>query len=129
MKSFLPLLITALFGSFSYAQEEAADSFSLSEAQLKTAQSLIEQALESDLAFEIVESLTTEVGPRLAGSESEQRARDWGVKLGKKLSFDKVSVEEFTMPYWTRGEMSISMTSPYTQELYGTALGLSLIHI
>ena len=123
MKSFLPLLITALFSSFSYAQEEAADSFSLSEAQLKTAQSLIEQALESDLAFEIVESLTTEVGPRLAGSESEQRARDWGVKLGKKLSFDKVSVEEFTMPYWTRGEMSISMTSPYTQELYGTALG------
>jgi len=83
----------------------------------------MELALESELAYEIVESLTTEVGPRLAGSEAEQRARKWGVALGEKLSFDKVSVEEFTMPYWERGELEISLVEPYKQDLYGTALG------
>ena len=55
------------------------------DGQVKTAQQLIETALDSDLAFTIVESLTTEVGPRLAGSEAEARARKWGAELGAVL--------------------------------------------
>lgn len=88
-----------------------------------TARTLMETALESDLAYEIVESLTTEVGPRLAGSEAEARARVWGEALGQELGFDRVAVENFTMPFWDRGELSIAMTSPYEMDLYGTALG------
>ncbi|RBP51701.1 M20/M25/M40 family metallo-hydrolase [Arenicella xantha] len=90
---------------------------------IDTASQLIDTALNSSLGFDIVESLTTEVGPRLAGSEAEQRARDWGVKLGESLSFDRVSVEPFSMPFWDRGELQIALTSPYQQALYGTALG------
>ena len=37
--------------------------------------SLREAALKDDIAYEIVEGLTTEVGPRLAGTEAEARAR------------------------------------------------------
>lgn len=95
----------------------------LSEQQTMTATSLIEQALESPLAYDIVESLTTEVGPRLAGSEAEERARDWGVELAKSLDFDRVGVEEFEMPFWQRGELKVKLSSPYEQELYATALG------
>ncbi|MCF2949229.1 M20/M25/M40 family metallo-hydrolase [Paraglaciecola aquimarina] len=95
----------------------------VTEAQKETATQLIQTALESDLGFSIVESLTTEIGPRLGGSEAEKRARDWGVKLGKSLDFDKVSIEEFTMPFWDRGHLHIELTSPYQQALYGTALG------
>jgi len=83
----------------------------------------MEEALASDLAWDIVESLTTEVGPRLAGSEAEARARDWGSELGEQLNFDRVMIEEFELPYWERGDMSITMTAPYRQALYGTALG------
>jgi len=101
----------------------AANPSHITPQQKKTAEELIEKALESDLGFEIVESLTTEIGPRLGGSEAEERARDWGVKLGKQLGFDKVSIEEFTMPFWDRGHLHISLTSPYKQDLYGTALG------
>ncbi len=97
--------------------------FKLQQSQIDTAQALIDTALQSPLAFDIVESLTTEVGPRLGGSEAEKRARDWAEDLGDQLSFDKVSVEEFSMPYWVRGTMKIALTSPYEQELYGTALG------
>ncbi len=91
--------------------------------QLETASLLRDRALESELAWDIIESLTTEVGPRLAGSEAEARARDWGQALGEELGFDRVSIEEFTMPFWDRGELAIQMTAPYEQALYGTALG------
>jgi hypothetical protein len=98
----------------------------ITEQQKATAQALMQEALNNNLAYEIVESLTTEVGPRLAGSEAEKRAREWGVKLGKELGFDRVSIEEFTMPYWVRGELKVALTVPYAQDLYATALGGSV---
>jgi hypothetical protein len=100
-----------------------AAELALTAQQKATAQQLINTALKSDLGFNIVESLTTEIGPRLGGSEAEKRARDWGVKLGKELGFDKATIEEFTMPFWDRGHLHIALTSPYNQELYGSALG------
>ena len=33
-----------------------------------------------DYAWDITEGLTTEVGPRLAGTEAEARARAWAVR-------------------------------------------------
>ncbi len=101
----------------------AQDAFEIDPAQAETAEALMAEALDSDLAWSIVESLTTEVGPRLAGSEAEERARAWGEALGQSLSFDSVTVEPFTMPFWERGELEISITSPYEMALHGTALG------
>nr|WP_300527684.1 M20/M25/M40 family metallo-hydrolase [Maricaulis sp.] len=101
----------------------AQDRHELEPHEAETAQLLIEQALESDLAWDIVESLTTDVGPRLGGSEAEARAREWGRELGEELGFDRVSIEEFSMPFWERGDTEITMTAPYEQVLYGTSLG------
>ncbi|MFT7527839.1 MAG: hypothetical protein ACI9LY_002998, partial [Arenicella sp.] len=106
---FINLMITANAAAQSQAQTSA---YSIDPALTATAQALMDEALNSDLAYDIVESLTTEVGPRLGGSQAELRAREWGVKLGEKLNFDRVSIEQFSMPYWTRGEMKISLTSP-----------------
>lgn len=100
-----------------------AEQSLITKQQKQTAQQLMDTALNSDLGFNIVESLTTEIGPRLGGSEAEKRARDWGVKLGKELGFDKATIEEFTMPFWDRGHLHLFLTSPYKQELYGSALG------
>lgn len=96
---------------------------SITPQQKQTAQQLMKTALKSELGYSIVESLTTEIGPRLGGSEAEERARDWGAKLGRELGFDRVAIEEFTMPFWDRGHLHIFLTSPYKQELYGSALG------
>lgn len=124
MKLISLVLINLMITANVIAQSEVEPSrYSIELDHAATAKALMQEALNSDLAYEIVESLTTEIGPRLGGSDAEQRAREWGIKLGEKLGFDRVSVEEFTMPYWTRGDMQISMTSPYKQELYGTALG------
>ncbi len=95
----------------------------ISDAQKETAQGLLDDALKSELGFNIVESLTTEVGARLAGSEAEQRALAWGKKLGESLGFDRVAIEEFSIPFWDRGDLELSLTEPYAQHLHGTALG------
>lgn len=124
LKNLAPFWMLA-FACNIYAHNVCAqnETLTLSAENKLTAERLIAQALDSALAYDIVESLTTEVGPRLGGSEAEKRARDWGLALGTSLSFDKVSIEEFTMPFWQRGEMSISLSEPYSQDLYGTALG------
>ena len=62
-----------------------AQDYKIEQDVKKQAQALRQDALESPLAYKMVESLTTEIGPRLAGSEAEARARDWGLKLGKSL--------------------------------------------
>jgi len=100
-----------------------SDQALISDQQRENAQELIFNALDSRLAYDIVESLTTEIGARMAGSEAEQRAREWGENLGKELGFDRVSVEQFTMPFWDRGELSVSLTKPYAQPMAGTSLG------
>ncbi len=99
---------------------------SIAEQLEEQANELIDTALQSDLSWEILESLTTEVGPRLAGSPAEARARDWAVAKLSKLGFSNVHVEPFSMPGWERGNISIKVGEPYSQPLTGTALGKSV---
>ena len=86
---------------------------------------LRDAALEDELAWELVEGLTTEVGPRLAGTEAEERARDWAVRRLTELGFANVHVEPFDMPVWVRGEERAEILSPFPQPLVVTALGNS----
>ena len=93
---------------------------------LETAHELAEQALQSDLAYRITESLTTEVGPRLAGTPHEERARQWAVEQLTELGFENVRVEEFELDLWTRGRSiyeEVAITQPFPQPLYATSLG------
>ncbi len=76
-------------------------------------------------ALNIVEGLTTEIGPRLAGTEAEARAREWGVKKLKALGFKNVRIETFDMPVWVRGAETAEIVSPFPQKLIVTALGNS----
>jgi hypothetical protein len=65
---------------------------------------LRDAALNGDqYAWDITEGITTEVGPRLAGTEAEARARDWAVKKLTALGFANVRVEPFDLPVWVRG--------------------------
>jgi len=83
-------------------------------------------ALENDhYAWDIVEGLTTEVGPRLAGTEAEARARDWAVKKLTSMGFANVHVEPFDMPVWTRGYESADIVAPFPQHMVVAALGNS----
>ena len=86
---------------------------------------LREAALADDYAWDITEGLTTEVGPRLAGTEAEARARAWSVAKLRAMGFANVRVEPFEMPVWVRGEEKAWITAPFPQPLVVTALGNS----
>lgn len=78
------------------------------------------------VAWEITEGLTTEIGPRLAGSEAEARARQWAAGKLRELGFSEVKVEPFKTRAWTRGPEYARLTAPYSQPLAITALGFSV---
>ncbi|RIV81422.1 M20/M25/M40 family metallo-hydrolase [Pelagerythrobacter aerophilus] len=81
-------------------------------------------ALESDtLAWDFVEGITTEVGPRQAGTEAEKRGRDWSVAWLKANGFANVADEPFQMETWVRGTETAEIVSPYPQPFHVTALG------
>ena len=88
----------------------------------QTARMLMVRAQESNEAYRLVASLTTEVGPRLAGTPSEARARDWATRALTKLGFDRVAVEPFDMPLWQRGVERAEILSPFPQPLTVTTL-------
>src|SRR5688572_1951303 len=93
------------------------------QAAVDASRQLREQALESDLAYEIVESLTTQVGPRLAGSEGDARAVQWAQAKFKALGFDKVWLEEVRFPKWERRSEHAAIVGPHSQSLTIAALG------
>jgi Zn-dependent M28 family amino/carboxypeptidase len=87
---------------------------------------LADDALKNDqLAWDFTEGVTTEVGPRLAGSEAEARARDFAVTWLRAHNFANVRIEEFTIPGWERGEAHASIVSPFPQPVRLAALGRS----
>jgi Iap family predicted aminopeptidase len=88
-----------------------------------TAQKLMQQASLTNTGYEVVESLTTEVGPRLAGTGAEARARQWAVAKLTDLGFHNVRVEPFMVPLWLRGIERAEIVTPFPQPLTITALG------
>ncbi|MFI4974012.1 MAG: M28 family peptidase [Caulobacterales bacterium] len=90
------------------------------------AEAVRDQALSDTTAYALVESLSTEIGPRLAGSEAAARARDWGVARLKALGFQNVHVEPFPITAWSRGAESAEVLSPFPQKLTIIGLGGSV---
>ena len=98
----------------------------LDEHTVSQANTLISRSLDSRVGYDIINSLTTEVGPRLAGSEAEARARDWAVAKFKALGFKNVRIEPFSVDYWERHVESAEIVRPFPQKLRVTALGGSV---
>lgn len=86
---------------------------------------LRDAALSDNLAWEITEGLTTEVGQRLAATEAEARARAWAVKKLTALGFKNVHVETYKMPLWERGIETAEVLGASSQKLAIAALGNS----
>lgn len=100
-------------------------SCSQQDPRIATAQQLIDKAQSSDSAYTMVESLTTQVGPRLAGTASDLRAVSWAQSTLENMGFDRVWLEEVTFPVWQRVQESAAILTPYPQTLRISALGYS----
>ena len=93
------------------------------DASLAHAAHLREQALGDATAWNTVQSLTTRVGPRLAGSEADARAVEWAKAQFKALGYDKVWTQPVTFPKWERRSERAEVLGAHAQPLHLTALG------
>lgn len=121
------LFLSALLLSFSLTSSIAsAQDITFETKDVEISKAFRDDALSGTQAWNIVESLTTEVGPRLAGSEAEARARNWAVQNLNDFGFENVRVEPFTIEGWRRGEEIAVVVSPFPQKLAITSLGNSV---
>ena len=102
---------------------QAAQPTSIPDAALAQAAPLRERALADATGWRVLESLTTEVGPRLAGSEADARAVEWAKAKFKALGYDKVWTEPVTFPKWERRSERGEVLGAHAQPLRLTALG------
>ena len=88
---------------------------------------IADEALEQDtIAWDFVEGITTEVGPRQAGTEAEARARDWAMEWLNARGFQNVANEPFEMETWVPGEThSVEILAPFPQPFVIQPLGNS----
>ncbi len=93
---------------------------------LESVATLRDKALTDSTAYDITESLTTEVGARLGGSKGDALAVKWAVAKFNELGFDKVWTEPVTFPKWVRGVETAEIIAPFPHEIKITALGGSL---
>lgn len=100
--------------------------FTLNASSDEALTSLKQVTAESDLAYEIVRSLTVEVGPRIAGSDGDKKAVVWAEKKLAELGFDKIYKQPVRVRNWSRGQAIANVTSPFEHSLVVTALGGSV---
>lgn len=87
---------------------------------------LREKALQSPLAYNLLESLTSEVGARMAGGPKDALAVEWAVNQLNTLGFDRVWTEPVVFNTWVRGEEVAELLAPYSHQLHVTTLGGSV---
>ncbi|MEL7446663.1 MAG: M20/M25/M40 family metallo-hydrolase [Pseudomonadota bacterium] len=86
-----------------------------------------DMALEMDrYAWDFVEGVTTEVGPRQAGTEAEARGRQWAMAWLRDNGFRNVADEPFEIDTWVPGDIHrAEVTAPFPQQLVVQPLGNS----
>ena len=84
-----------------------------------------DDALERDtIAWDFVEGITTEVGPRQAGTEAEKRGREWAMAWLRRNGFKNVADEPFEMETWVPGDVHrAEILAPFPQPLVVQPLG------
>lgn len=87
---------------------------------------LRDAAMKDSVAYEVVESLTMEVGPRSAGSAGDTAGVNWAVKKLESLGFARVHTDAVEVPHWDRGTLDVRISTPYAQQLVATSLGGSV---
>ncbi len=117
---------TVVLGLFLTLFGVTAGAESIGEDLAATLIELRDQGQESRNSFELVRSLTTEVGPRFAGTPGDKAAVEWAVRTMGEIGLENVRTEPVEVPRWVRGHESGEILEPWPQPMFLTALGGSV---
>lgn len=115
-------VITCLMISISSIAQESILTQDMKDHAIKIG----EAAYKSSLTKDLITSLTTEVGHRLAGTPNDKKGRDWAMAKMRDMGFDRVWEEPVDFPLWHRGSANLQMTAPFEHNLHIVALGTSI---
>ena len=87
------------------------------------AKALIAAAMKDERAYAITRDLTTDIGPRLAGTEVEARARYWAVARLTQEGLTDARIETFPLTAWERVIETATILGPNGQRLEVHATG------
>jgi carboxypeptidase Q len=98
---------------------------SSNETILKT---IFDEALKNGKAYDMLEHLTHQIGPRLSGSQGASDAVEWSRHVMTDLNFDSVWLQPVMVPHWVRGQKEIGriLYSKKKIEVHICALGGSV---
>ncbi len=113
-------------GALLAAGGSSAQPVAYSDEDLRHATLLRELALRDNAAWRLVEALTTEIGPRPAGSPADARAAAWAQQALRGLGLAQVRAETFPLRIWQRGPAAARLVAPVPQPLVMAALGNSV---
>jgi carboxypeptidase Q len=122
MKKFLYTLAVSGSSMIAFGQQPQAMNDSTMIA------SIYAEVMTQAECYENLRYLCKNIGHRLAGSESAQRAIDWGKNVLEKSTPGHVSLMPVEVPHWTRGayEFGGYSTEGLAKEVALTALGGSV---
>ncbi len=116
------LAIVVAIQSCSVIGQESVLTEEISNEALKIA----DRTLSSSLTEDLITSLTTEIGNRLAGTEDDRKAREWAKAKMLEMGFDRVWEEPVTIPLWERGSANLEIVGPFQHDMAVVALGNSV---
>ena len=97
------------------------------QADLAHAAALRDAALRgNNLAYELMASLVTQVGPRAAGSPGDAKAVQWALDQFRRLGLANVRAEPVPLQAWQRGATLVEVLAPQRREIVAAALGNSV---
>jgi Zn-dependent M28 family amino/carboxypeptidase len=128
------MLIFSLIGLLSFVPSAQAHSgpplpphlgelVASDEIEDEALRSIVTAAQADHQAWNMLAELCDDIGARLAGSESLNRAVAWSVKQLESVGSDKTWTEDVLVPAWERGEEHASMLSPRAYEMSILGLG------
>ena len=122
MKKIALMAIASVAMSFTSVAQESPLTQEMKDHAVKIG----EAAYQSNLTKDLITSLTTEVGHRLAGTPNDKKGREWAMAKMREMGFDRVWEEPVDFPLWHRGSANLQMTAPFTHNLHIVALGTSV---
>jgi len=129
MKFQTVLILVLLFILPQYISISQKKDANASRPYEEVAKQIISEGLKSCNSYSLLKDLSLNIGPRLVGSPSAQKAVEWGMKTMKDLGFQNVRLESCMVPHWVRGQVeegTIILTSGSELPIKICALGGSI---
>lgn len=91
----------------------------------KVAKRIIDEARGSDQGWTLLTELCDDIGHRLSGSKSLERAVEWAIARLKAAGHENVRGEPVMVPHWVRGRESAELMEPLHRPLVILGVGRS----